>query len=82
MADSANKDIHDENKMISFFGYFGKSSIGELLNIPEQIPFDFMHLVLQGHSKWIYNKLIFDKSLIEDKIYLGKLKFYFNLIKD
>ena len=71
MADDVNSGIQDENKHLSFFGYFGKSSISELLNVPDQIPFDFMHLVLQGHAKWIYNRLIFDRTLIEDRLYLG-----------
>jgi hypothetical protein len=68
MADEVNADIHDEHKHISFFGYFGKSSISDHLNVPNQIPFDFMHLVLQGHAKWIYNKLTSDRSLIEDSV--------------
>jgi hypothetical protein len=33
-----------------------------LLIIPEQTPFDYMHLVLQGHCKWILQKLFKSKS--------------------
>jgi hypothetical protein len=45
-----------------YFGFYGTSPIDQLLSIPEQIPFDFMHLILQGHAKWLYNKLFFEKD--------------------
>ena len=73
MADEVNADIHDEHKHISFFGYFGKSSISDHLNVPNQIPFDFMHLVLQGHTKWLINEYFFKK---ESDCFIGN---YFNL---
>ena len=42
----------------------------KLLIIPDHIPYDYMHLVLQGHCKWILQKLFKTKSspiFINDK---------------
>jgi hypothetical protein len=40
----------------------GFSPIDKVFKIPEQVPFDFLHLVLQGHAKWLLNKLFIDKA--------------------
>jgi len=48
IADQMNKNIVDKSKRNSVFGFYGKSYLNNILNIPEQIPFDYMHLVLQG----------------------------------
>ena len=67
LADILNKD---KSKKDSVFGFFGTSPLDKLIKIPEKLPYDYMHLVLQGHAKYIYNKLFTDKQL--DEIYLGK----------
>ncbi len=51
------------------FGILGPSPLGAIIRIPDQVPFDYLHLVLQGHAKWIYEKIFFDKN-VED-IYQG-----------
>ena len=53
----------------SIFGIFGRSVLSKLLIISDQIPFDVMHLVFQGHVKWILNELMNNKNL--DDLYLG-----------
>lgn len=40
------------------FGVKGKTAIGELIDIPRQVPYDYMHLVCQGHTKWILKQLL------------------------
>ena len=37
-----------------------KSCLSKILRIPEKIPFDYLHLVLQGQLKWLLNKLFND----------------------
>jgi hypothetical protein len=36
--------------------------LSKLLQIPDQIPYDYMHLVLQGHCKWMLQKMFKSKS--------------------
>ena len=45
-----------------FFGIKGKCSMSRILMIPEQIPFDYMHLVLQGHTKWLLSEYFQNKD--------------------
>jgi len=66
---SIEADLLNDKKE-SIFGFFGKSTLEKILKIPEQIPFDYLHLVLQGHAKWLYLHLFNEKSL--DELYLGK----------
>jgi hypothetical protein len=40
-------------------GVKGRSPLLNLIRIPEQVPFDYMHLVLQGHTKWLLRQLFF-----------------------
>ena len=35
------------------------NSFMEILDIPSQVPFDYMHLVLQGHAKWLLDHFFF-----------------------
>ena len=56
------------------YGIRGNSPFSEILQIPDQIPFDYMHLILQGHTKWLINQYFFNK---EKDCYIGK---YFILI--
>lgn len=44
------------------FGFKGTTSLSKLFRIPEQIPYDYMHLVLQGHCKWLLQKIFKSKS--------------------
>jgi hypothetical protein len=67
LADEKNKDIDDESKHISIFGYFGKAPINRILKIPEQIPFDYLHLVLQGHVKWLLRHIFINDEIFEPK---------------
>ena len=47
----------------------GKNPFSGVLKIPDQIPFDYMHLVLQGHTKWLLNQYLFEK---ERDCFIGK----------
>ena len=49
--------------------FVGKCFLSKFLNIPEQVPFDYLHLVLQGHFKWLLKKLFLDKH---SGIFIGK----------
>ena len=53
------------------FGVKGKSAFGSLIEIPTQVPFDYMHLCLQGHMKWLLTQLIENE---ESDYILGLLK--------
>ena len=43
-------------------GIKGPTCLSDLITLPTQAPFDAMHLVFQGHPKWIYNELVSNKS--------------------
>lgn len=58
-----------EKKNDILFGVKGTSAFGAFLKIPEQVPFDFMHLVLQGHTKWLINEYFFKK---DSECFIGK----------
>lgn len=51
------------------FGVKGTNEFIDLLDIPSQIPFDYMHLVLQGHTKWLLKQYFFLKK---SEYYIGK----------
>ena len=51
------------------FGVKGKSKFSEILVIPEQVPFDYMHLILQGHTKWLLNQYFYNK---QGETFIGK----------
>jgi hypothetical protein len=59
--------LEDDDKRISIFGYFGKAPINDLLNIPEQIPFDYLHLVLQSHVKWLLRHIFVNYNIFDVK---------------
>jgi len=69
MAYEKNKHLEDDDKRISIFGYFGKAPINDILNIPEQIPFDYLHLVLQGHVKWLLRHIFVNDNIFDVKKY-------------
>ena len=51
-----------ERDDISLFGVKGKSVFDSLIDVPIQVLFDYMHLCLQGHTKWILTQLVENKS--------------------
>jgi hypothetical protein len=57
------------------FGIKGKSSFSRILTLPDQIPFDYMHLVLQGHTKWLINHYFIENQY---DCYIGHEKITFN----
>ncbi|CAF0956332.1 unnamed protein product [Brachionus calyciflorus] len=65
------------------FGIKGRTALGDLIEIPRQVPYDYMHLVCQGHSKWILKQL-FDspdteydltKSIEQIDVFLNQIKY-------
>jgi hypothetical protein len=50
------------NESESFFGIKSCSSLSKIICIPEQTPYDYMHLLLQGHDKWLLNQIFFKKD--------------------
>ncbi len=58
-----------EKSNAPFFGVKGSNCFIDLLDIPSQIPFDYMHLSLQGHARWLNHQLFFNKK---SKFYIGK----------
>jgi hypothetical protein len=72
----------DEKKHRCIFGFFGVAPISKVMRIPEQIPYDYMHLVLQGHTKFILNlnNLFFNKNIFEDQKSVGEKLLYVNKI--
>lgn len=79
-ADENNILILEQSKKVSIFGFFGKGPLSDIIHIPEQVPFDYMHLILQGHAKWMYTKLFTDSSL-EEKFLGKKIPQLNNLLK-
>ncbi len=80
IADECNKNEPDEKKHQSFFGFFGEAPISKILKVPEEIPFDYMHLVLQGHAKWLFNNIFFNKNIFENQNEVGEKMLYVNKI--
>jgi hypothetical protein len=58
------------NSKESIYGINGTTTFTKIMNIPDQLPFDYMHLVLQGHCKWIINQY-FNESK-KSHCYIGK----------
>ena len=59
----ANKDIKIQSKLLDAYGIYGVSTFASILELPISFPFDYMHLVLQGHTKWLIKHLIFEKNM-------------------
>ena len=57
---SLSKKAEEEKNVL--FGIKGESSLSKLIAIPDQVPYDYMHLVLQGHCKWLLQKFFTTKS--------------------
>ena len=52
-------------------GVLGESPLTKIFTIPTQIPFDYMHLVLAGHLKWMLSQIFTETSQYSD-CYIGK----------
>ncbi|CAF0876279.1 unnamed protein product [Brachionus calyciflorus] len=46
----------------TLFGIRGISPFSKVMTIPDQVPFDYLHLVLQGHAKWLLRQYIDEKD--------------------
>lgn len=46
----------------TIFGIKGKSPLSHIVSIPSQVPLDYMHLVLQGHGKWLIKQFFFSEK--------------------
>ena len=52
------------------FGIKGPTSLSKILSLPSQAPLDYMHLILQGHAKWLIRQYFFsDKN---NDYFIGK----------
>ena len=70
LAEKVNEGITDQSKKRSIFGVYGEAPISKLISIPNQVPYDPMHLVFQGHAKWLLNAIFLDKNCDN---YMGSL---------
>ncbi len=77
-----------EAKNEEIFEIKGVTSLSKLICIPDQVPYDYMHLILQGHCKWLLQKLFKSKSspifikdvqLLEQKILQIKVSHFIYL---
>jgi hypothetical protein len=59
----------------TIYGIRGLSSFSKVLTLPDQVPFDYMHLILQGHAKWLINHYFLENQY---DCYIGKKKQDFN----
>lgn len=66
--------ISEKSKTV-IYGIKGFSSFSRILILPDQIPFDYMHLVLQGHTKWLINHYFIENQY---DCYIGREKKAFN----
>ena len=68
--------IAEETNQI-IFGIKGKSIFSEIFDVPLQVPLDCLHLVFQGHFKWLLKNYLFGYK--KDAFNIGKLnsKFVF-----
>ena len=62
LAETLNFGIIEQSKKQNIFGIFGETPLSKLVSIPNQIPFDPMHLTLQGHGKWFYGNITTNKE--------------------
>ena len=54
----------------SIYGMKGPTVWTKIIKLPDQIPFDFMHLILQGHFKFKLNQYFF--QIKKSDCYIGK----------
>jgi hypothetical protein len=54
LADIANEER--PKKDLDVFGIKGSCCFTGIIALPQQAPYDFMHLVLQGHVRWLLNR--------------------------
>jgi hypothetical protein len=53
------------------FGIKGQTVISQILDLPTQVPFDYMHLVLQGHVKWLLKAYMYGDK--REDYYIGEI---------
>ncbi|CAF1131989.1 unnamed protein product [Brachionus calyciflorus] len=51
------------------FGIKGETSLLSIINLPVQAPLDYMHLILQGHAKWLIKQYFFSEK--SNDFYIG-----------
>jgi len=68
LAELLNEGVTDPLKRQHLFGIFGEAPIGKIISIPTQVPFDPLHLLFQGHGKWLLNKIFIDKKASDNFI--------------
>ena len=51
-------ELADTHKT-TLFGIKGVSSLSNIISLPDQMPFDYMHLICQGHTKWLISQIFF-----------------------
>jgi hypothetical protein len=44
-----------------YYGIKGPTVLSKIVKIPEQVPFDPMHLIFQGYGKTLINEILFNK---------------------
>lgn len=52
------------------FGIKGPNSLINIIDLPSQAPLDYMHLVLQGHTKWLIKQFFFSDQ--GNEFYIGE----------
>ncbi len=58
-----------EDNNVCVYGIKGETPLADTIQIPNQVPLDYMHLVLQGHARWLLNQFLnSDKS---NNYYIG-----------
>ncbi len=62
--------LKDKN-VNEFNGVFGESCLSKYFKIPEQIPFDDMHLCLLGLLKWILSQIFSETLSKYPEYYIG-----------
>ena len=58
--DKTNREFEEIARLANsekrvLFGIKGPTPFSRFLTIPEQVTFDYLHLILQGHTKWMIN---------------------------
>jgi hypothetical protein len=59
-----------ETRGVDLYGIKGLSAFDGLIKLPLQAPLDYMHLILQGHGKWLINQYFYVDTSAD--YYLGK----------
>ena len=61
-----------QNKIMRrYLALKSETSLLSIINLPVQAPLDYMHLVLQGHTKWLIKQYFFSEK--SNDFYIGNL---------